>query len=684
MSRTLFALLIGIDAYEPPMKPLRGCCNDIDAIDAWLRSRAGATTFRYAPLILKNAQATRQAVIDGFGHLRQAGSNDVAVLYYSGHGSHEPAPPEWWHLEPDQRNETLVCYDSRTAGRYDLADKELAKLIAGVAARDPHLVMILDCCHSASGTRGEGDEPTDARSAPDDDRRRPLESFIVSTAEAEALAPQTRAADAPAMAISAPGGKHMLLAACRADEEAREYRDGDQRRGVFSYFLTQTLHQAQHDLSYRDLFERTSALVRKQVNWQAPQIEAHGVSLDQPFLGGPHAARSPYFSCSFDPVFGWVINGGALHQLQPPTADDTTELALFPFDATPDQLRDPAAVLGVARITALRPELSQVALTLNNGTPDPATTYKAIVTSVPLVPTFVQLSGEPRAVEQVRAALATASETGDASLFVREARAGETARIEVMAADNQYIFVQHNERDPRLEPIAGWDEAAARRVMERLEHLARWWTLADLHNPGSRLAPAAVTCDLFAAVGPAPTRDPLSAPFEQLNGSDHTLRYSERDGQALPPQFRLRLRNTSAEPLYCMLLNLTQRGAIMSGLLPGGGVWLQPGQEAWSPTSATFTARVPDELWQRGITTYHDLLKLIVTTTQADATLLDQGPFDAGATRNAARSAPVNTLDRLMRRVVTRDIGTQMPDPLTAWTTGAIRITTERPLHENP
>jgi uncharacterized caspase-like protein len=58
-----------------------------------------------------NEEATCQAIIDGFRrHLCQAGSDDVALFYYSGHGSQEESPPEFWHLEPDRFNETLVCY----------------------------------------------------------------------------------------------------------------------------------------------------------------------------------------------------------------------------------------------------------------------------------------------------------------------------------------------------------------------------------------------------------------------------------------------------------------------------------------------------------------------------------------------------------------------------------------------
>ena len=139
--------------------------------------------------MLTNAEATRDAIIKGFReHLGKAGKDDIALFYYAGHGAQEQAPPEFWHLEPDKLNETIVCYDSRKDGGWDLADKELAKLIDEVTSRDPHTILILDCCHSGSGTRNLGEQKTKVRLAQIDRRNRPLSSFIVTPDEATRLA----------------------------------------------------------------------------------------------------------------------------------------------------------------------------------------------------------------------------------------------------------------------------------------------------------------------------------------------------------------------------------------------------------------------------------------------------------------------------------------------------------------
>lgn len=117
MARTVYALLVGIDRYSSPVPPLAGCVNDIRRVDAYLRERVAGDEHRYDARVLLDGQATREALIDGFRtHLRQAGPDDAALFYFSGHGSQEPAPPEFWALEPDRLNETLVCFDSRLAG----------------------------------------------------------------------------------------------------------------------------------------------------------------------------------------------------------------------------------------------------------------------------------------------------------------------------------------------------------------------------------------------------------------------------------------------------------------------------------------------------------------------------------------------------------------------------------------
>src|SRR3954454_24068868 len=127
MAGHVYALLVGIDAYSGVVPPLSGGVNDVTAFGEVLRGRVAAEEL--SMVTITDEDATRENVTGEFtAHLGQAGADDVALFYYSGHGAYQDAPEELWDFEPDHRNETLVLVDSREPGGWDLADKELAVL----------------------------------------------------------------------------------------------------------------------------------------------------------------------------------------------------------------------------------------------------------------------------------------------------------------------------------------------------------------------------------------------------------------------------------------------------------------------------------------------------------------------------------------------------------------------------
>jgi hypothetical protein len=80
MARTIRALLVGIDEYQPPVQALRGCVNDIEAFAQLLRKRAAATGDHVNIRMLLNADASRAAVISAFReHLGTAEPGQTAL-----------------------------------------------------------------------------------------------------------------------------------------------------------------------------------------------------------------------------------------------------------------------------------------------------------------------------------------------------------------------------------------------------------------------------------------------------------------------------------------------------------------------------------------------------------------------------------------------------------------------------
>jgi hypothetical protein len=670
VTRAIYALLVGIDKYPSPIPPLHGCVNDIEAFAAYLAERVDkdkGITLHVEKLL--NEHATRQAVLDTFrSHLGQARAGDVALFCYSGHGSQEQAPEEFWPLEPDHLDETLVCHDSRQAGSWDLADKELAKLIADVAAQEPHVAVLLDCCHSGSGTRNVG---TVVRRAPTDLRRRPLDSFIVGVQEALRVATRDAGPGHPG-GTGVSRGRHVLLAACRDNEEAKEYTGDGKQRGAFSFFLGDTLRTAAGAPTYRDLFARAAALVSSQFKDQSPQLEATQTGdLDAVFLDGAIRPTAAAFTAGYRND-AWFLNGGAAHGIPAVTGAETTTVALYPFDAPAEDLRTPAKALGTARVAEVQAASSRIEPAADIGL-DPKTTYKAVIISLPAPALAVRLEGDAAACELVRKDLAKAGPDGKPSPFVREAGADEQPKFRLLARDGQYVIARPGDDRQLVAQINGLDEAGARLAVSRLEHIGRWTQTAELKNPASTIKPDELKVSVFVEGKEVPARE-------------IRLEYQQKEGKWVPPRFKICMTNSGKRRLYCALLDLTEMFKVSAGLQAAGCVGLEPGETAWALDGREIPASVPDALWKLGVVEYKDLLKVIIATEEFDARLLEQGALDAPTTKAVGtRAKPRNSsLNRLMRRVQTRDLGDEEPAILDDWQTAELSFTTVRPQETTP
>lgn len=672
MTNNLFALLVGIDNYPSPVTSLKGCVNDVTAIEEYLRGRMTKEDDRLHLMLLKDQQATRTAVIEGFQqHLGQAGRNDIVFFAYSGHGSQEHAPLEFWHLEPDRLNETLVCWDSRIGNGWDLADKELAKLIADLAKNSPRICILLDCCHSGTGTREDLREAA-VRRAPTDRRNRPLNSYIVSPEAATSLI-TSRSIDIQQSGWDLPRGRHILLAACRDQETAKEYRIEGKHRGAFSYFVMETLRKASGNLTHRDLFKQANALVRSNVSAQSPQLEAtHSEDLDQHFLGEAIAEPSSYFTIYHHRDYGWVMDGGAVHGIPCREEGETTRLVVFPFDSTPEQLRQLSAAVAQACVTEVLPHLSQVEIvgveTLNTNV-----TFKAVVTMLPLPPLKVWIEGEEMGVATAHQALSKASPDRQPSLYVCEVKQPLEAEFRVLAHNRQYKVFRSQDAQSLGAPINGYTPSSALQVVQRLEHVARWISIVKLAGSiTSQIRSDAVRLQVYQD-------------DREIEAAQIFLKYQWQAERWQAPAFQIKITNTSDQALYCTVLNLTELYAVRVNLFEAGGVWLQPGEEAWALGGRLLYAQLPQKLWDQGIIEYRDILKLIVCTAEFDARLLAQENLDMAQQRTVhVRHAQPRFLDRLMRQMQQRDISDRPEggERLDDWMTNQVMLTTIRPTEE--
>ena len=315
--RRVFALLVGINDYSPSVGRLSGCINDVDRFTGWLQDSFDPRALCLE--VLKDADATRDNIIRQFrAHLGQAGPDDIVLFQYSGHGARCRSAEPFKQFYPDGKDEGLVCIDSREPGGFDLADKELAVLLAEVARNDPHIALMLDCCHSGSGTRG-ADDFTQARPRVTHEihDERPLDSYLDGWF-AERLG--------RGESLRIPASRHILLAACERVQKAWEGRN---HHGVFSTALLDVLSATGTDLSYADLFVRARAAVRRYADDQTPQFETFlGFDAYDGFLGRGATGRGKRYSVYFA-ADAWQLDAGALHGL-PNDPDRVVELALYP------------------------------------------------------------------------------------------------------------------------------------------------------------------------------------------------------------------------------------------------------------------------------------------------------------------------------------------------------------------
>lgn len=622
------ALLIGIDEYEDPqIRDLAGAVNDVQLMKAALVGR-----FDLPPenvRTLTDAEATRGAILDAIReHLIEAEpAADVAILHFSGHGSQMvDASGD----ELDGWDETLVPYDSRGGGQFDISDDEINGLLTELGARTPNIVLIMDSCHSGSLSRAT-QVGAIARQIPRDERLPPAP---------EAFARGERSLSESAGDFLLPAANYVLISGSRASQLSNETLFDGQRHGALSYYLGHALTTAGDTTTYRDIIDTVAASVTARFPDQHPQIE--GTSVDNQLFGirqllpQTHVLVQPT-----DRQNRVTLSAGRIFGL----ARDM-ELAVYPpgtkvFDGT-------TVPIGQATVTSVRDFESDARYTGATPPPNSRAPLTRIAPPDFSIGLFIDAAQPAHEVLDEVRSLLEAHET------IRLVEDMGLAELRLLPSGDG---VQLRDRELRvLASVAGDARGAAEILVDRIVHWGRWHAVLGIRNASST-----VSVDLQIRRGGAAANTP--SPESITAGA----------------MLDVSVTNTSGTDLHMIVLDLASDGSICV-LYPSSGACRPADVPDAVPSGETLKlptiqSSVPDD---REYSV--DIVKVIATTQQISPTLFALPPTARSAA--PASSADEDPLARYLRQSaqgLTRNLQTVAVD---GWTTSQRTLRVVRPTVE--
>ncbi len=260
------ALVIGINDYadKAGLTRLEWCIHDATAVAAVLESRGFAVTRQ-----LTAEQTTREAIVAAVDRLvDDAGTDDVVVIYYAGHGSYGE--------QDGTRYETIVPSDSgRLEGPpTDIFDWKIDDWVRRLNRVTDNVTLIFDSCHSGGLDEVRAAGEAGVRMAPPI----PAEAFdggSVRLPEEPVPAARREATRGTAGWLPRFRRGSVVLAACDKSEVAKEY--GDKQHGAFTYFLLEEIRELDAETTWRDLSTRIAYRLHQDGDFrQHPQVDGDG------------------------------------------------------------------------------------------------------------------------------------------------------------------------------------------------------------------------------------------------------------------------------------------------------------------------------------------------------------------------------------------------------------------------
>jgi len=257
------ALLVGINKYQMSGADLQGCVNDVTNIRDVLLKYFG---FKVRQIrVLVDGRATKKAILARLEWLvKDAKAGDRLLFHFSGHGS-QIRDRDGDELK-DGLDEILCPHDMDWDGTF-IVDDELKKRFAGLA-KGVNLEVLLDCCHSGTGTR----QAMAMAGLPSEQSIRPrflappVDILCRQMDEEEDLA-VTRL-----LRVTNPGN-HVLFSGCRDNQTSADAYIKGSYNGAFTYYFCKHIRDSRAGLSRAELLKRLRASLKFEGYEQVPQLE---------------------------------------------------------------------------------------------------------------------------------------------------------------------------------------------------------------------------------------------------------------------------------------------------------------------------------------------------------------------------------------------------------------------------
>lgn len=656
VQQSMFALLVGINKYAQSYIPnLGGCVGDVEALDQLLRERFREADLQILSLV--DEAATHRGIKDAFSsHLidnvrrarNQGGDAEppCVLFYYSGHGSRARDDSG---QSVDGHDETIVPHDSRTPGVFDIKDWELGMLLDELGAYTDNVTVILDCCHSGSGTRDLAPFGLTARQCQPDLRPQPTE-------RPPALASTRSASTNSRWSI---GERYVLLAGCRAHEKSyeRSFQRGGHfhQEGVFTHFLLRELTKASplRPLTYRELHERVSHQVTRLYQRQHPQCEG---DRDRLLFGGLRPARDRLHTVVAVGDGHLVVDGGRAHGL----TEGSLLHAFPPSTRTVASETEPLATLRViaadvvsSRCTGEGPPTA-IPLHARVRLHQQSVDLRRKVNVEALAPAIRRKLAQHLSHPEIQPYISLASV--DADFYI------EQTRKALHILDRGALPLTPPYADDALDEVA---RAAA--------HLARFKNAEGLGHDKAAPALAGGVQLRIKRLG----FDPASGEARALpTDADERGMPLVQTGEAVV----LELTNSGDEPLYVTVLEFGYDWSItrLYPRLRGMQKALQPGRRLQLGCSRSRRDQLQLGL-PEGIDEVVELIKVIATRSEHDLEVLEMGALGtSNAVRRASRNAFGSSLGALLNMAVggtTRGaIMVNAPGAEEDWTTAQVQF----------